>query len=129
MERLNTLCLTMNCPLKAQNAGLFISRGVADHPTRIIQSHELIFVKDGELDMFEEEQVFHLEAGETLHLWPRRKHGSTKPMPIGLKFYWIHFEVEERFENQRGGSDEFAPLISLPQVGLVHQPEKLERFF
>ena len=59
-------------------------------------SHELIFVKHGELDMWEEDQVFHLEAGDTLHLWPGRQHGSTKPMPLGLKFYWIHFEIEDR---------------------------------
>src|SRR6266567_4152662 len=130
MERLNTLCLTVNCPIKAQNAGLFISRGVADHPTRIIESHELIFVKQGELDMWEENQGFHLEAGQTLHLWPNRQHGSTKPMPLGLKFYWIHFEIEDRTErNESSQSEEFSPFIKMPQVNLIHQPEKLERLF
>src|SRR5438105_8957785 len=129
MELLNTLCLTINCPIKAQNAGLFMSRGVADHPTRIIESHELIFVKQGELDMWENGQAFHLDAGQTLHLWPGRQHGSSKPMPIGLKFYWIHFEVEDRNETERGGNEEYAPLVKLPQVGLISQPEKLERFF
>src|SRR5258708_35407625 len=129
MELLNTLCLTINCPIKAQNAGLFMSRGVADHPTRIIESHELIFVKQGELDMWENGQAFHLEAGQTLHLWPGRQHGSTKPMPIGLKFYWIHFEVEDRNENERGSNDEFAPLIKLRQANLMHQPAKFEPLF
>src|SRR5262249_3156851 len=118
------------CPIKAQNAGLFISRGAAMHPTRIIDSHELIFVKQGELDMWEENQVFHLEAGQTLHLWPHRQHGSTKPMPPHLKFYWIHFEIEDRNEiNERGAGEEFAPLIKMPQVNLINPPEKLERLF
>jgi hypothetical protein len=67
MEQPDTLSLRTYCPLKAQNAGLFISRGAAMHPTRVIDSHELIFVKQGELDMWEGEQVFHLQAGQTLH--------------------------------------------------------------
>src|SRR5437868_10403462 len=106
MELSNTLLLRAYSPLKAQNAGLFIARGVAMHPTRIIESHELIFVKQGELDMWENDQIFHLEAGQTLHLWPYRQHGSTRPMPLGLKFYWIHFELEDRSERHEGGTDE-----------------------
>ena len=117
-----TLPLSAYCPVKAQNAGLFISRGSAMHPTRVIESHELIFVKQGELDMWEEEAAFHLEPGQTLHLWPGREHGSTKPMPLGLKFYWIHFEVESH-------SDEFAPTIKVPQIAQISQPERLERLF
>lgn len=130
MEPFNILRLRSYCPLKAQNAGLFISRGNAMHPTRIIDSHELIFVKQGELDMWEEEQVFHLEAGQTLHLFPGRRHGSTKPMPAGLKFYWIHFEVETRNgEDERCLEDECTPAIKVPQIAFIPQPERLERLF
>ncbi len=130
MELLNPLLLKTCCPLKAQNAGLFISRGAAMHPTRIIGSHELIFVKHGELDMWEENQVFHLEAGNTLHLRPGCQHGSTKPMPPGLKFYWIHFEVDE----SNGRADDLsgngcAPILKVPQMARITQPERLERLF
>jgi AraC-like DNA-binding protein len=124
--------LTLNtyCPLKAQNAGLFISRGTAMHPTRVITSHELIFIKHGELDMWEDEQKFHLEVGDVLHLWPGRRHGSSKPMPLGLKFYWVHFEVEMRDEKDHSvlGSD-FLPAIKIPQVTHLLQPERMERLF
>src|SRR5450432_3601222 len=101
MELSNTLFLSTYSPIKAQNAGLFISRGAAMHPTRIIDSHELIFIKQGELDMWENDYVFRIEEGQTLHLWPNRQHGSSKPMPPGLKFYWIHFEIE----NGNDGND------------------------
>jgi AraC-like DNA-binding protein len=121
---MDTLYLRTYCPLKAQNAGLFISRGTAMHPTRIITSHELIFVKQGELDMWEEDQEFHLEAGQTLHLWPGREHGSTKLMPPGLKFYWLHYELEERQERS-----ESSPVLKVPQVARIMQPERLERLF
>jgi len=45
------LRLSRLCPIRAQNAGLFISRGQGTHPTRIIFSHELIFIKRGTLEM------------------------------------------------------------------------------
>jgi AraC-like DNA-binding protein len=132
MPPTDTLQLRTNFPLKTQKAGLFISRGVAMHPTRVIESHELIFVKQGELDMWEDGQTFHLEAGQTLHLFPGRQHGSIKPMPPGLKFYWLHFEIEDRSGDDRQGKDEgdeFAPTIKVPQVAYIPQAERLERLF
>ena len=126
MHAAQTLSLTAYSPLSALNAGLFISRGSAMHPTRIIESHELIFVKQGELDMWEEQQVFHLEPGQTLHLWPGRQHGSTKPMPLGLRFYWLHFEVDSHLSTS---DDQSAPTITIPQIAHIAQPERLERLF
>lgn len=123
------LFLDTYCPIKAQNAGLFISRGNAMHPTRVITSHELILVKQGELDMWEDEQQFHLEAGETLHLFPGRQHGSSKLMPLGLKFYWIHFEVETELHPTSSATLMFAPTIKVPQVARLSEPERLERLF
>jgi AraC-like DNA-binding protein len=125
-----TLLLNTYCMLKAQNAGLFISRGIAMHPTRVIDSHELIFVKQGELEMWEDDCVFRLETGNTLHLWPGRRHGSTKPMPLGLQFYWIHFDLEGQNGLLDDGSGEPLPLlIKVPQVTRISQPERLERLF
>lgn len=123
---MTTLHLEMSCAVKAQNAGLFISRGSAMHPTRIITSHELIFVKQGELDMWEEDNTFHLEAGQTLHLWPGRQHGSSKPMPPDLRFYWIHYEVPSPDEVRAGSCE---PGMVVPQIATIKQPERLERLF
>lgn len=100
------------------------------HPTRVISSHELIFVKEGTLDMWENERAFHLEAGQTLHLWPGRQHGSTKPMPLGLKFYWIHFEIDDSPGTRDHESGEaFTPFIKVPQVQSVARPERLEHLY
>lgn len=100
------------------------------HPTRVIDSHELIFVKQGELAMWEGEQVFHLEAGQTLHLWPGRQHGSAGPMPLGLKFYWIHFEIEaQSHKSEKRATNELAPQVNVPQVARITQPERLEWLF
>jgi len=130
MDDQELLSLRTYCPIKAQNAGLFISRGGATHPTRVITSHELIFVQQGDLDMWEEDRTFHLEAGYILHLWPGRLHGSCGVLPPDLRFFWIHFELEDR-----GGSDHskstgrLIPSLRLPQVNRIAQPGKLEQLF
>jgi hypothetical protein len=72
----SVLKMPTSCTVKAQNAGLFISRGQGTHPTRVIDSHELIFVKEGCLEMWEANRTFRVEAGQTLHLWPMRMHGG-----------------------------------------------------
>jgi AraC-like DNA-binding protein len=129
MDNYNSLFLSTIYPIKAQNAGLFISRGSAQHPTRIINSHELIFVKQGELDMWEEDQCFHLEAGQTLHLWPGRRHGSSKPMPPHLRFYWIHFEVMGEGCGAVFKGTNCEPSMAIPQVATIPQAERIERLF
>ena len=37
--------LSMTLPIKVQNGGLFISRGVGRHPARRLESWEIIFVE------------------------------------------------------------------------------------
>lgn len=127
---LNELQIHIPSPVKAQNAGLFISRGDAMHPTRIIDSHELIFVIQGCLNMWEEDEDFYLTKGKILHLFPGREHGSTTVMPADLKFYWIHFEVEEiPITNYSDANDSLNPVTTLPQVASLTRPEALERLF
>ena len=130
METQTSLHLTIPLALKAQNAGLFVSRGGAMHPTRVIASHELIFIKQGELVMWEDDLVFCLAAGDILHLWPGRRHGSTQAMPLGLKFYWIHFEIEDNvLASHAGDSQAFSSILSMPQTNRTVRPEKLEQLF
>lgn len=112
-------------PLRSQNAGLFISRGEHKHPTRIILSHELIFVKQGVLDMWEDETVFSVSPGQTLHLWPHRRHGSVAELPSDLEFYWIHFTLVNNSDVLTAGE----PYFEIPQVQQVSRPEKLEHLF
>jgi AraC-like DNA-binding protein len=122
------LTLKVNSSVKVQNAGLFISRGKGMHPTRVIQSHEIIFVRQGMLEMWEQECTFAVEAGQTLHLYPNRPHGGLKSLHPDLKFYWIHFEIIERDDNVPSNGFERA-LIEVPQITTVSRPEKLETLF
>ncbi|HEX2907321.1 MAG TPA: AraC family ligand binding domain-containing protein, partial [Phototrophicaceae bacterium] len=120
--------LPIVCPITAQNAGLFISRGKGPHPTRVIDSHEIIFIKQGQLDMWEENCTFQVKAGQTLHLWPGRQHGGLTPMAANLKFYWIHFQPEIG-PHSGDEPDEITTRLEIPQVVTITYPEKLESLF
>lgn len=86
--------LSIALPIKVQNGGLFISRGVGRHPARKLTSWEIIFVEKGTLTIQEENRLFEVKAGESLLLWPKRRHVGTEDFPADLRFYWLHFEVK-----------------------------------
>lgn len=111
------LSLSLHPQVAAANAGLFVSRGVGRHPTRVIESHELIFVEDGRLGMFEGDREFVLGGGETLLLFPGRRHGGTLDYPDDLRFYWIHFSVPA----PRRGSER----LRVPQCARLSEPERM----
>lgn len=122
MKTSEILSLNGYLPLKATNAGLFISRGRGSHPVRVIDSHELIFVCKGRLEMFEEDRKFILNAGNTLLLWPGRKHGGLVSYPEDLSFFWIHFKFPPRKLSAKS-------LIKSPQLGTVENFEKMTDLF
>lgn len=114
------LHLNLDTPIHAQNAGVFISRGTGIHPTRTLESHELIFVRKGVLGIREEDTEFEVCAGETLLLFAGRTHSGTKPYPDDLSFYWVHFMVN----NVAGGES-----LSIPQHALLKDPNKMTELY
>ena len=118
--------LKISLPLRVQNGGLFISRGVGSHPQRELDSWELIFVEKGTLTIKEEDTLFSVKAGESLLLWPHRKHVGVGNFPADLKFYWLHFELNSHGDNP---SDYPLSLISMPQHGQVINPQYVISLF
>ena len=117
-----SLQLAVQLPILASNAGLFVSRAEGTHPDRIINSFELIFVREGVLSLEEEDQVFEVQAGETLVLFPKRRHRGTSPYPANLSFFWVHFGVREN-------SDALEQNLSVPQHARVARPDHLTTLF
>jgi AraC-like DNA-binding protein len=113
--------LDARLPIQAHNAGLFVSRGRGLHPERVIQSHELIFVRRGILRIEEEGEEFEVAAGRTLLLRPGRLHRGTSPYAPDLSFYWIHFAV-------RDGLDD-GLSIDVPRYATVTRPNHLAELF
>lgn len=124
------LMLPLPQPLRARNAGYFISRGKGSHPERVIDSYELIFVEQGRLGMQEEGATFDLQEGQTLLLFPGRRHGGTTPYPPELKFYWIHFYVDVS-SNRRSRAKKkptkrnAAQELQVPQIATLAEPERM----
>ena len=85
------LALPQTLPIEAHNGGLFVSRGTGTHPDRTISSHELIVVRSGALAIQEEDTPYSVEAGETLILFPNRRHFGTRPYDRDLSFLLVPF--------------------------------------
>ncbi|MEN0615433.1 helix-turn-helix domain-containing protein [Klebsiella indica] len=116
--------LSMFLPVKVQNGGLFISRGIGSHPARQLHSWEIIFVEKGILTIRENNTVFSVSSGESLLLWPQRLHVGIGQFPADLKFYWLHFEV-----TTEGHTSLPEPLLSIRQHTRVSEPQYIISLF
>ena len=105
-------------PLRAGLAGWFVSRGKGSHPTRMLDSWELIHVVRGTLHLFEDESTFLLGVGDALLLHPGRRHGAAAPYAADCSFHWIHFHA-----------DQSALVEGAPQRSRVSRPERLASLF
>ncbi len=76
-----------------ENGGYFVSHGVGSHPKRVISSWELIVVRQGTLDIYEEDAHYSVKENEALLLAPRRLHWGEKSYEKDLKFFWLHFTI------------------------------------
>ncbi|MDT3719084.1 AraC family transcriptional regulator [Pseudomonas oryzihabitans] len=115
-EGVAMLQLSFTSPLRVQNGGHFISRGVGRHPRRILDSYELIYVDRGVLGLREEEAEFVLAAGEALLLQPGRLHEGLGDFDPELSFYWLHFELAAEPLSGNG--------LTVPQRSQVQAPER-----
>jgi AraC-like DNA-binding protein len=133
MSRVTELFLPFASSLQAAEAGLFISRGRGRHVDRIAPHFDLIFVREGLLEVYEEERLFRVGAGETLLLWPERHHwGAARYLP-GVAFYWIHFTLTQipltQTPTEARTDTEARTEMSLPQQMRVSRPQRLEQLF
>jgi AraC-like DNA-binding protein len=111
-------------PIHVDWGGLLVSRGIGGHAERIIDSFELIFVQAGELSMQEEDKVYTMKQGESLLLWPGRRHCGTQPYPEDLQFFWVHFKIPNI-----ALLDEDKSVLKLPQHAVVKRPDFLAELF
>lgn len=114
-------------PVRAANAGLFVSRGRGRHPDRTIDSYELIFVRSGSLSMYEDERSFEIPAGHAFLLFPGRQHGGQRPYASGLSFYWLHFGVEHSGLELRRPAE--ASVLDIPRIIRVARPDRVQELF
>ena len=81
--------------IKFLAGGRFSSRGEWKHPSRTIDSHELIFVLQGTVSIFVDDRTYKLTPGQMLHIRPGSAHGGTEISTELVSFYWLHFVGEK----------------------------------
>jgi len=125
----DNLSFPISYPVKVQNGGLFISRGIGTHPTRRLSSYELIYVVRGTLSLQEENTRFDLYEGEYMLLFPDREHKGVTTFDPELKFYWLHFDIVKMATVI--DSQQMSPSLQLniPQHGNVYDRETLLTLF
>ena len=92
---MNEITYRCDIAVQAETAGLFVSQGRGIHGKRVLSNYELIFVRRGELHMYEDDDVYQLTEGQTLILRPGHVHGGITPYANDLRFYWVHFTFRD----------------------------------
>lgn len=77
--------------LAFSNMGLFVTEQPWMHPTRVIDSYELIYVVNGNFHIKENDVVYYLQPKTALFLHPNILHSGTMRSIGEVKFYWVHF--------------------------------------
>jgi AraC-like DNA-binding protein len=116
-----TFSFDVSDTIQALNAGLFVSPGFGVHPVRVIDSWELIFVSQGQLDMFEGDRPFSLVRNQALLLSPGIRHGGLLPYTPDVNFYWVHFHVQDPGLQ--------SAWVSVPKVATIRDPDSLTELF
>jgi len=125
----DALSFPVKYPVNVQNGGLFISRGIGTHPTRRLNSHELIYVVRGSLSLQEENTRFDLREGESLLLFPGREHKGLTTFDPELKFYWLHFDIESNRTLMDSWQNNPSLQLNIPQHCKVRDRETLLTLF
>ena len=102
------------------------------HEERVLDAFELMFVTSGTLRMWEADQSFSRQPGQTLLLWPGRRHGGDGEYPADLAFFWIHFQaVHEDSPPVVNALDHPANVrsLQLPRSMTVARPERVRQLF
>src|SRR5260221_7194160 len=116
----NQLVISTRSALSASNAGLFVAPRCGLHPERELAAFDLIIGRSGVLPLWENQDKFQISPGQTLILWPERRHGPSAPYEPKTSFYWLHFELDS------APSD---PGVVVNQVAEVPRPLRLVELF
>ncbi|MAX26101.1 MAG: AraC family transcriptional regulator [Phycisphaeraceae bacterium] len=113
------LRLPPDCLAQAANGGLFVSRGTGIHPCRTIDTWELIYVRQGTLNLRVAKQQFTVHQKQALLLQPGIEHAGTQPYDADLSFYWLHFHVPKHANPRQTNA------LKLTQHSQPRRPDRL----
>jgi AraC-like DNA-binding protein len=118
MERLS---LTFSPGFRVVSAGLFVCPGYGIHPDRVIDSHEIIFVRTGCLGIAEGGRDYVVRGGEALWMRPGVRHHGTRSYEPDLSFYWAHFYLAKGTRKKK--------TAGIEQYSRPARPERVAEWF
>ena len=77
------------------NMGLFDTQDEWIHPTVTVDTHELILVVEGTVNIREGDTEYSLKKGDMIVLCPGIEHGGTQISHTHTAFYWLHFSTDD----------------------------------
>jgi AraC-like DNA-binding protein len=113
------LSIIVPLQVECKNAGVFRPRNYAKYPARRLALYQLIFVKQGHLNIAEENRAYEVGPNQTILLWPGRRHYGTKPNPLQLVYYWVYFSISPTEE----GSGDLT--LDVPQYATIQRPDHM----
>jgi len=116
------ITLEASWPVTPLLAGIHHPGMMRRHADRVMGCFELIFVQDGVLPLGEAGVNFEVPPGETLLLWPGRRHYSHRDFDPTVWFYWLTF-------THRSGGAGSATGPRLPQRARPQDPRWLVALF
>lgn len=75
--------------------GLFKCPGYGRHIVRTELRWEIIYVIQGSISFFVDDDRFEINGGQALVIKPGQLHGSINDYSSDLRFYWLHFFAEQ----------------------------------
>ncbi len=99
-------------------SGRFVTDDEWIHPTRVIDTYEILLVTHGEVYLREGNAEHHLQTGDLYLLRPDVEHGGTRVSTGRTSFFWAHFTA-----------DSLEPLGLLPGLCTPDEPDRLASAF
>jgi AraC-like DNA-binding protein len=86
---------------RIQIAAVGASQGLV-HPDRVASFHDLLYIREGGWEVYDDETRYDLAPGDALLLMAGRHHYGTKPCIPGTRWTYVHFDVDPLDRYLRG---------------------------
>jgi AraC-like DNA-binding protein len=102
---------------RVESANYLVRRQPVRHPSRCLPYHDLLFIREGAWEVWEEDQRFPLEAGDLLFLFAGRKHRGVKECMRGTRVMYLHLwpDADDRWIPKRALAPSDPPFYHVAQ--------------
>lgn len=120
-EAPSSFSIDLSRPIRFLSCGLFQTEEIWRHPTRVIDSMELLLGHKGAIHIEQEGQAHVVTPGTALLLRPGVTHRGTRDSDGETSFYWMHFLPNPPIGTE---ADPEKARIHLPDLCRMPEPDR-----